>query len=444
MIGYERTEWYGVTYLFRMTGSSLPRCLPWVLFAGFLGGFCAGGVIDRAGWPIRDFFGHPYAMQVLGLVFGYLSITRLNVSYTRYWEGISHIKVMHSKWMAAYVQLLSFDRVSSFEAVSSDPFSIHLTRIFSQMSAVSIMKLHVDDWDEFFDELAEGATADEDAVAAAAPQHPGGEQEGASAERAPVLTSSAVDGRARCAGGSDGSVHGSTSSNSSGGRNQRSNSNESDPSRWRLTGSLTGSFVQRLTSSEVLHERTKQRDAEVEKLLSPEEATFYKAAPDATTAALARLMRALTTRQLAGGMSAPSPMVARALQDLSQGLEAFNSAMKMKEAPVPFAYVQVNALLLLVFNSLTPIAIACFSSPDKSPSDDGTFDDDYDRTLHVFVSCVLSMVVVAGFTAMWLVANELEDPFGSDANDIDVLTYHRKFVSTLDHLCKSAWMTEDQ
>ena len=40
-------------------------------------------------------------------------------------------------------------------------------------------------------------------------------------------------------------------------------------------------------------------------------------------------------RQLAGGMSAPSPMVARALQDLSQGLEAFNSAMKMKEAPVP-------------------------------------------------------------------------------------------------------------
>ena len=113
------------------------------------------------------------------------------------------------------------------------------------------------------------------------------------------------------------------------------------------------------------------------------------------------------------------------------------SATKMKEVPVPFAYVQVNALLLLVFNSLTPIAIACFSSPDKSPSDDGTFDDDYDRTLHVFVSCVLSMVVVAGFTAMWLVANELEDPFGTDANDIDVLTYHRKFVSTLDHLCNS-------
>ena len=87
MLAYERTEWYGITYLFRMSGSSLPRCLPWVVIAGFLGGFGASGLPDKAGWPIRDFFGHPYAMQVLGLVFGYLSITRLSVSYNRYWEG---------------------------------------------------------------------------------------------------------------------------------------------------------------------------------------------------------------------------------------------------------------------------------------------------------------------------------------------------------------------
>ena len=96
----------------------------------------------------------------------------------------------------------------------------------------------------------------------------------------------------------------------------------------------------------------------------------------------------------------------------------------MKEVPVPFAYVQVNALLLLVFNAITPIAIACFTSPSAAPAhvDDSDGDpSEYNRLVHVTIAATLSMVVTAGFTAMWLVANELEDPFGADANDIDVL-----------------------
>ena len=34
---------------------------------------------------------------------------------------------------------------------------------------------------------------------------------------------------------------------------------------------------------------------------------------------------------------------------------------------MPFAYVQVNALLRNFFNLLTPIAIACFPSPTAAP-----------------------------------------------------------------------------
>lgn len=159
MIRYERTEWYGFFYLFRLAGSTLPRCLPAMLLAAAISAFFSSGVIDRAGVPIRDFFGHPYAMQVLGLVFGYLSINRLNVSYNRYWEGISHVKVMHSKWMSACVQLLAYDRVSTSDrsvgahnadgtepqlpitCAQADPFCQHLVRLFMQVSAVSILKL---------------------------------------------------------------------------------------------------------------------------------------------------------------------------------------------------------------------------------------------------------------------------------------------------------------
>ena len=228
MIPYVRTEWYGMGYLTRLTGSQLPHCLPWAIVSGAMGAFFASGVLDSHGWPIRDFFGDPYAMQVLGIVFGYLSITRLNVSYNRYWEGTTQVraaaghpspphtptislasvphcppphqhpnhhllhrtseqvKIMHARWMAACVHLLSFDRISSPDPVlRNDPFCArrghsldfrhgkgrhgprtlsaaspadpsllrfipaghHLMRIFSQLSAVSIMTLHVDKYE---------------------------------------------------------------------------------------------------------------------------------------------------------------------------------------------------------------------------------------------------------------------------------------------------------
>ena len=67
----------------------------------------------------------------------------------------------------------------------------------------------------------------------------------------------------------------------------------------------------------------------------------------------------------------------------------------------------------------------------------------YNRSIHCVIAGTLSMVVVAGFTAMWLVANELEDPFGADANDIDVLGYHAQFCEALDYQLQRAWLPSD-
>ena len=74
---------------------------------------------------------------------------------------------------------------------------------------------------------------------------------------------------------------------------------------------------------------------------------------------------------------------------------------------MPFAYVQVNGLLLLVFDTLAPIAIACFTSPDEITLDIAASESDvsnfrYNRSVHVFVSLLLTIVVVAGFTAMYV------------------------------------------
>ena len=108
MITYERTNWFGLMYLYRLRGSLLPRCLPMML----LGAGIAGAVeIAEEYWEADVTLGDKYSMQLFGLVFGYLSIARLNISYNRYWEGASHIHVMHSKWADACSQALAFDRI---------------------------------------------------------------------------------------------------------------------------------------------------------------------------------------------------------------------------------------------------------------------------------------------------------------------------------------------
>jgi len=394
MIRYRRTDWYGVQYLFQLEGSTLPRCLPMVLAAGAIAAFFSAGVVDKAGWPIRDIFGHPYAMQVLGLVFGYLSISRLNMSYNRYWEGVNLVKEMHSKWTTSCLQLLAFDRVPHADpdkaqtnsCTSEDPFCQHLVGLFKQLSVCAIVKLHADDWDGVLDAVRDGKGR---------------------------RTSSALRNKPAAEAGDE-------------------------------AGSAPAEGLKRTQSQFDMLLEAKLKSDRV--TVTKEEQEHYRMAPCATTACVSRIHRALTTRQLAGGVSAPSPLVARALQDLSLGLLAYNSACKMKEVPVPFAYVQVNALLLIVFNLLTPIAIASFTSPQFAPSHNDDPDSDglgYNRAVHCLIAATLAMVVTMGFTAMWLVANELEDPFGGDANDIDVMSYHAKFCDSLDFHLRKAWLLSD-
>ena len=130
-----------------------------------------------------------------------------------------------------------------------------------------------------------------------------------------------------------------------------------------------------------------------------------------------RIIRAISTRHKAGGVRAPAPIVSRIFQELSNGLLAYNNATKMKEIPVPFAFVQFNAILQLFFVFTAPFVIASFTSSGASDA------------LSAFFSVAASCIVVGGFIALWLVANELEDPFGYDANDMPMLHYHEEFCA---------------
>ena len=60
------------------------------------------------------------------------------------------------------------------------------------------------------------------------------------------------------------------------------------------------------------------------------------------------------------------------------------------------------------------------------------------------MSIVSAIIVVSGFSALWLVANELEDPFGYDANDMPMIRYHNEFCQFLDNTTRRPWMAKDR
>lgn len=167
--------------------------------------------------------------------------------------------------------------------------------------------------------------------------------------------------------------------------------------------------------------------------LTRPEVAYLRNAPCPVLATANRITRAITTRARARGWRAPAPIVGQVYDKLSHGMESYNSCMKTKEIPMPFAYVQFNALLLTLFNVLAPISIGCFASPSVA--------DDPASVVAIIFSVITAMIVAAGFTAMWLVANELEDPFGVDDNDLPMLEYHRQFDAAIHKLLH--WLPMD-
>ena len=73
----------------------------------------------------------------------------------------------------------------------------------------------------------------------------------------------------------------------------------------------------------------------------------------------------------------------------------------------------------------SPVVISCFVGGDGHP-------------MSVLMSVMASVVVVAGFCALWLVANELEDPFGFDPNGaFSTLVSHIAVVQGQGRLCRA-------
>jgi len=102
-----------------------------------------------------------------------------------------------------------------------------------------------------------------------------------------------------------------------------------------------------------------------------------------------------------GVMTIPPPIVSRSFQEMSNGMVQFHEAGKISVIPFPFPYAQTCDLLLVLHGLVVPF-VTC------------------QWVLTWYWAFIFSFVQVFVMWSLNFIAIELEDPFGCDANDINM------------------------
>jgi len=116
-----------------------------------------------------------------------------------------------------------------------------------------------------------------------------------------------------------------------------------------------------------------------------------------------------------GVLCAPPPIVSRAFQELSNGMTRLHNAMTIAEIPFPFPYAQANLALLTAHWVLAPLAMCGVA----------------ENAVLGGVYCFSQTFIL---WSLYRTAVELEDPFGDDANDLDLGVHQDKLNSRLQML----------
>jgi hypothetical protein len=96
----------------------------------------------------------------------------------------------------------------------------------------------------------------------------------------------------------------------------------------------------------------------------------------------------------------PPPVMSRILQVFENGMSAFHDAVRITQVPFPFPYTQTCDILLVMHWIAAPMVTPQWCK--------AVFWTGFFVTLQVFILWALNSI-----------ASEIENPFGSDANDLD-------------------------
>ncbi|CAE7861280.1 unnamed protein product [Symbiodinium sp. KB8] len=108
----------------------------------------------------------------------------------------------------------------------------------------------------------------------------------------------------------------------------------------------------------------------------------------------------------------PGPILSRAFQELSQGMVCVTDLRKIRDVPFPFPYSQYLCCMLIAHWILAPVVAS-------------------QTVLKPWWAGIMVLVVSTSYWTLFYIAQEIDQPFGEDANDLPVREMQHKFNAKL-------------
>jgi len=354
-------------------------------------------------------------------VIGFVIVTRTNLAFGRYFEGVTAVQELFSKWRDAFASLLSFIepsidehvRKGDVEAVSAlVDCRARFLHWFSLLSAVAVVSLQED--------FAQNSPSDGgdleilDACSRTSSNrmsNPGLNEFSnesspanlASADTGGTLSPCMSDSNASLAPGSKSPI----TPRSAGSAREFQSRVEGDTSMGNLSAPCDSKSLDRL---QIIGEVTK------------EEKRILGRTSDKVLTVTKWILMDMSEQSINKRILIAPPILSRVYQELSNGMHAYAMALKIADVPFPFPFAQALQFALYWFFLFCPVAI--LEDLKELPVWPG-FSRGWSSIILNFVTCV-------GYCALNEIAMELEDPFGDDANDFPVHVQQWQIVNCIE------------
>jgi len=387
MITYTKSHG-GVFLIFRIVGTSWPAGMLPALVAAATS--LAFGLWDE---ELDDdmksnskFISQPYPFEIFGFLLGFLLTFRTNFAYNRYWEAISGVQAMGSKWMDGALMGITFDASGDNRAPLLYGAQEWLSRQPHAKHAAHGGPCHAD----FFDELVHICSL----LHALALQHLRQDADLDNLGYAPIP-------------GTDDGLQSPTSeiSESSCGSGGSGNSPTKNLMSPRPPKQVYANYsphrVAEVYSQQRLHVLGGVSDAERRVLESfGDEPLSTEARVSMVACWFMRRLLARSKFEQGDSRDTSPPITSRLYQVISDGNLWFSHASKIAITPFPFPYHNLMSILIWIYTFLAPLLVnGCI--------------------METTARFIFSVMAVFPYHALSAVADNLEDPFRPyDVNEL--------------------------
>lgn len=108
-----------------------------------------------------------------------------------------------------------------------------------------------------------------------------------------------------------------------------------------------------------------------------------------------------------GVLSIPPPLLTRSFQEMGAAMKQYHRSLKFIRVPFPFPYSVILEVLLVIHGLVTPVVVCSWT----------------DRLEWV---CIFNFILVFAFWSLHFLAVELENPFDSELNDLNMCEIQRE------------------